>query len=433
MPSAARAARSEQTAQTPPLRRKPCDPEQSTILPRDPSQDLAIKGQLRATLGAMLARTHGRNRHLVWARNGKLQKWTALKRSTLDDHLRKLEAAGRIRWLKTRAEVDQFFLESARFGPRYAQRPSAMPPDYERLIVLLAWLPPVLYPDAYGPLGLKVPPQDAPPGDTGHLGAPSPGNRAQPTQDFGRPIEKENSPEGETQMKPSSPTPESEAATETTTICLSAPGEEETPEWVAEGLGMSEGHPARARAERYLRCVAARAGGNQPNPSRPTSFVESPAAGHGGKSWLPRVAPATPSAGGSSPGGVGSSEGRIGREALAEARAIVEQVHRTQSGAWQAGERLARVMGDPKPDTEATYAKGLAAMLAGQVAVEAVLADLDAIDASARRIPPAHMLSERMAGYRRMEKPAAGASRQSFPGGGPQPNVSASPHCTVVK
>lgn len=308
-----------------------------------------------------------------------------------------------------------------------------MPPDYDRLIVLLAWLPPVLYPDAYGPIGLKTPPPAVPPGGPGNLGAPPPENRAQPSQDFGRPIEKENSPEGETQMKSSSPTPESGPCPEsTTTDCLPALGEE-TPEWVAEGLRMGEGHPARARADRFLRAVRARAGGNQPNPSRPTNFVESPAAGHGGKPWLPRVAPVTASASDRTPGTTGPSAGRIGREALAEARAIVEEVHRARQGAWQAGERLAQLMGDPKPDTAATYAKGLAAMLAGQVAVEAVLADLDAIDVSTRKIPPAHMLSERMAGYRRMEKPAAETYSPKFPGGGRHPNMSTEPHCKVAR
>lgn len=283
MTTAARAARSEQTAQTPPPRRRLCDAEQPTILPRDPNLDLAIRPQYRATLGAILAKTHGNNRHLVWACNRTLMRWTGLSKSALDRHLRVLLDAKRIERYVGRDAVDRWFLETAaQHGPKHAIRPAWMPEDCDRLIVIVAWMPAVVCPKAYGPLALEVDRADnlsASPEN----GVPlPPGNGVPSAPEMGCPIEKGIPLEGETLMKSSSTTIDAPEipATIDDGMLMTQGGEELLPEDLRADLRLPQGHPARRAAEGLLRSILRRSSGNQPNPSRSTTFVESPSAGH---------------------------------------------------------------------------------------------------------------------------------------------------------
>ena len=420
MPNAARAAWSEQTTQAPPPRRRKCEPCEATHLPRDPNIDLALKRHLRSTLGILLAHTSFRNRHLVWASNERIREWTGLSKSSLDEHLFALQKAGRILWLKSREEVDAWFMTvSPTFGARFAQRPACIPHNCRRLIVLLAWLPSPTRPGAYGPLSLTPKPEDAASDHPENRVETTTTDRVETTRFSGCPIEKEESDEGETQLKSSSPTPGPTLARETTTDGPATPGEGEMQPWVAEGLRMHEAHPMRRLAENHLRLIRARAEGNQPNPSRPTSFVESPAAGH---ERDPEPQPEGP-------------QGRQGDRGRSQVEAIVRAVAGGATTPQDGGMAIAEAVGDIQEATIDTYRAGMAALADGRVSLEEMLGVIaDEFRPSIDH--PNWRLSKFFAGARRrMKKPAAEPTRQSFPAAGSTQSSNMSPqtHCTVAK
>lgn len=432
MPTAARAAQSEQTAQTPRPRRKVRDNDQPTAIPRNPSIDLALASPLRVTLAILLSKTSDFNRHLVWASNKTIAGWIGKSEPTVERHLADLEAAGRIeRYDGEREVMDWFMIKAARFGPRFSQPPAALARQIrKRLIVIVAWQPPVVRPDAYGPLGLETGPSDSPSQTIKNDGLEP------PTIEGCEPSEMRVAIVKTITAEPADPSKSSSTTTNR--------GPEAGTPTDDEGLGTLDPDPIRAglladikadpRNRFFLAALRAYDNRQEATATRPTSFRENVAAGRERTPVVPALALASVSTDDPSAEGNDASAGRLG---VQESASIAAAVRALPTGDLDQAERLSRrlieaVGATHDPELVRTYGNTLQLAASGLVSPEAV-ADVIRQVAKPTISNPRGFLRVEFAKLRAGKNPPPGLLAKVPPAAGRNQHVPASPHCTVAK
>lgn len=373
MTSAARAVQSEQTAQTPPPRRKACDPEQPTIIPRDPDRDLALKDREQKILKAILSiasddpRLPGRRRWCCWARNETILAQLATM-GQAKGHSYLDRGLGKLRGLrlesKTMTEFRQWLIEEAPRRGMPCEPPPQMRKRKGRVLIILAELPPVVS-EVYGPLEIP-PPDDAPE----HLEV----RCDQPQSEVRGHLKVRCANRGEIPMESSEYGENSsstcvcdpEAGTTTDDELVVRDGEELLAAGLRPWLRMPDGTFQRRMAESALRQAVAARDGTAPRAVRISTFVESVAAGRE-RDLTGTVSP-TPRDG-TSPGD-DAPAGRIGRLTADRLAKAVRDLKRGEHGQAEriVGGLLSALGAEDDADLSALLREAIGMVAEGQYA-----------------------------------------------------------------
>lgn len=415
MASAARAARSEQTAQAPGPRRVACDPDRPVAIPRDPDRDIALKDDEQKVLKAILSlafedrRTPGVRRWCCWASNDTILHAINLmgeekEHNYFDRAFRRLREKGRV-LRKNMTEFGRWLVEEAPRHGMSCDRPPLLRKHRGRVIIIVAELPPVVS-EAYGPL--KVPPPEEP-SELLNVRSSIP----QPEEPELLNVRSSNRREIPMDLPEYGSNPSSTCVCEPpTTIDDGVDQVREEDPYRAELLSRIEADPRNAFWRMALRSYDAPP---PPSPRRPTTFVENPAAGRE-RDPLPSTAAQTipfPS------GPEDAADGRIGRP-LAGSLADEVLAVSDAAGAIDLADRLLAAMkADDDDDLGAVCRRAMLGVVASPPT-----SSRDAIADAIRQLAnplksPRGFLRGRMDSARK--KPAAGHTRQSGTGGGSYP------------
>jgi len=428
MPNAARAARSEQTAQTPRPRRVACDPDRPIAIPRDPDRDLALKDDEQKVLKALLSlafedrRMPGLRRWCCWAHNDTIldavnQMGQAKGHSYFDRALKRLKAKGRV-LSQNMTEFRRWLIEQA---PRHGMSCDLPPPLRQRrgrMLIIVGELPPVVS-EAYGPL--EIPPPDSP--------AEHPDLRSStPQSEEPDLLNLRSANRGEIPMdlpdygSNSSSTCVCEPPTRTTDDDGMDPARETDP-YRAQLLADIAAHPGN----KFLR-MALRSYDNPraEEPRRPTTFVENPAAGRE-RSVVALSATTTDPR---TPGDDDAPGGRIGRQT---ADRLAAQVRALRPGDDDQVDRIAAGLISAM---DADHDDELVALYTGSIRLAASGGLADAVADAIRQAPnganPRGLLKSLLRKISAAKNPPPGLLAKVLPAAG-RNHYPRQPHCTVVK
>lgn len=435
MPTAARAARSEQTAQAPPPRRVACDPDRPVAITRDPDRDIALEDDEQKVLKAILSlayddpRMPGHRRWCCWAFNdtilGVVNTMGETKgHSYFDRAFKRLKEKGRL-ISKNMTDFRRWLIEQAPRHGMSCDPPHLLMKGRGRVIIIVAELPPVVS-EAYGPL--EIPP---PADDPEHLDMRS----SPPQSEEPELLTLRSSNRGTIPMD----LPEYGTNSSSTCVCEpegadddemmgSRDGEDLLSEQLREWLRRPEGDWQRRMAESALRMARDARDGRRQDAPRPTTWVESVAAGRE-RDPLPS---AKPSAGDGASLAGDSPAGRIGRQTADRLAAAVRDL---KPGDHDGAERVASGLISA---LDAEHDDDLVSLVRETIGPAAGGGMADAVAEAIREVPNGHnprgLLISKLRKLRAGKNPPPGQLAKVPPAAGRKPPImNPEPHCKVAR